>query len=80
MKNQFNASTGENKKYFIYDMHKLAVDATFTHMKYKEVINSYGYRRAKDMYKEYIQLEDTRVMVSLDPDSLTILHNKVSLR
>ena len=30
---KFTTSTGEKKKYFMHDMHKLAVDMTFTQMK-----------------------------------------------
>ena len=32
------------------------------------------------MYKEYTQLEDIKVMLALNPDSLIISHNKGALR
>ena len=34
--------TGKNKKYFMHGMHKLAVDVTFTQIKYNKGINKYG--------------------------------------
>ena len=33
---QLTTSTGEKKKYFMHDMHKLAVDVTFTQMTAKK--------------------------------------------
>ena len=35
---------GRRKKYFMHDMHKLAVDVTFTQMTAKKVINKHGER------------------------------------
>ena len=34
--------TGKKKKYFMHGMHKLAVDVTFTQIKYNKGINKYG--------------------------------------
>ena len=39
---QFTTSTGEKKQYFIYNMHKLAADVTFTLMTAKKDIKKYG--------------------------------------
>ena len=41
---QFSTSTGERKKYFMHDMHKLVVDVTFTQMTAKKGINKHGER------------------------------------
>ena len=68
---QFTPSTGEKKKYFMHDMHKLAVDATFTQMTAKKGIQKHGERAVEAMYKEYTQLEDMKVMGSLNNDSFT---------
>ena len=39
---QFNTSTVEKKKYFMHDMHKLAVDVTFTQMTAKKGLKKHG--------------------------------------
>ena len=64
----------------MHDMHKLAVDVTFVQMTAKKGIKKYGERVVEAMNKEYIQLEDMKVMGSLNPNSLTISQNKVALR
>ena len=56
----------------MYDMHKQAVDVTFTQMMTKIGIKKYGERAVTAMYKEYIQLEDMKVMGALNPGSLKI--------
>ena len=38
---QFTTSTREKKKYFMHDMHKIAVDVTFTQMTVKKGINKW---------------------------------------
>ena len=68
--NQFTTSTEENKKDFMHDMHKLAVDMTFTQTTAKKSIKKHGEREAEAMYKEYAQLEDMKVMGELNPESL----------
>ena len=40
--NQFTTITGEKKKYFMHDMHKLAVDVTSTQMTAKKGIKKHG--------------------------------------
>ena len=77
---QFTPSTGEMKKYFMHDMHKLAVDATFTQMTAKKGIQKHGEGAVEAMYKEYTQLEEMKLMVELKPDSLTRSQNKGALR
>ena len=47
----FSTSTGEKKKYFMHDMHKLAVDVTFTQMTAKKGIKKHGKRAVAYMYK-----------------------------
>ena len=54
---QFTTSTREKKKYFIHDMHKLAVDVTFTQMKAMKGIKKHGEIAVADIYKEYTQLD-----------------------
>ena len=54
-------------------MHKLAMDVTFTQMTSKKGIKKHGDRAVEAMYKEYIQLEDMKVMGALNPDILTRL-------
>ena len=49
-------------------------------MKSKKGIKNHGERVVADMYKEYIQLEDMKVMGEMDPGSLTQSQKKVSLR
>ena len=44
-------STRKRNKYFMHDMHKLAVDVKFTHMKAKNGIKNHGEIAAADMYK-----------------------------
>ena len=77
---KFTTRTGEKKKYFMHDMHKLAVDVTFTQMTTKKGIQKYGEISVSAMYKEYKQLEDIKVMGSLNPNILTISQNKGALR
>ena len=77
---QFTTSTGEKRKYFMHDMHKIAVDMTFAQMTDKKGIKKHGEIEVTVMYKEYKQLEYMKVMRSLNPDSLTISQNKVALR
>ena len=77
---QFVTSTGEKKKYFMHDMHKLAVDVTFAQMTAKRGIKKRGEREVVAIYKEYTQLEYMKVMGGLNPYSLTISQKKVSLR
>ena len=49
---QLTTSTGDGEKYFMHDIHKLAVDVTFKHMTTKKGIRKYGYRTVAAMYKE----------------------------
>ena len=55
----------------MYEMNTLAVDVTFTQMTAKEGIKKHGERELVSMYKEYTQLEDTKVMGALEPERLT---------
>ena len=64
----------------MHDMHKLAVDVTFTQMTAKKGIRKHVERVVADMYNEYTQLEDMKLMGSLNPNSLTISQKKGSLR
>ena len=64
----------------MHDMHKLALDMTFTQMKSKKGIKNHGYRAVAIMYKEYTPLEYMRVTELLDPDSLTISQKKIALQ
>ena len=77
---QFATSTGERKKCFMYNIHKLAVDVTFTQMTAKKGIKKHGEIAVAAIYKEYTQLEYMKVMGALNPDSLTISQKKGSLR
>ena len=77
---QFATSTREKKKYFIHDMHKLAVDVTLTEMTAKKDIKKHGEIAVAAIYKEYTQLEYMKVMGALNPDSLTISQKKGALR
>ena len=77
---QFTTITGERKKDFMHDMHKLAVDVTFTQLVTKKGIKKHGERAASAMYKEYTQLEDMKVMGALNSDNLTRPQNKGALR
>ena len=63
----------------MHDMHKLAVDMTFTKMTAKKGIKKHGEIAVAAMYKEYTQLEDIKVMGELNPDNLTIPQNEVAL-
>ena len=76
---QFATSTGERKKCFMYNIHKLAVDVTFTQMTAKKGIKTHGERAVAAMYKEYTQLEEIKLMVALEP-GLTISQKKGALR
>ena len=64
----------------MHDMHKLAVDVTFTQMIAKKGIKKHGDRVVASMYKEYTQLEDIKVMGELKHYNLTRSQKKVSLR
>ena len=55
----------------MHDMQKLTVDVTFTYMTSKKGIKIYGGREVAAMYKEYMQLEDKKLMGEMDLDSLT---------
>ena len=57
-------------------MHKLAVDVTFTQMTDKKGTKKHGEREVADMYKEYTQLEEMKVMGELNPYNLTISQKK----
>ena len=48
---QFTTSTGEKKKYFMHDMHKLAVDVKSTQITAKKGIKKHGERAVASMYK-----------------------------
>ena len=61
-------------------MHKLAVDVIFTQITVNKDINNHGEIVLAEMYKEYKQQEDMKLMGELDPDSLTIPQKKGSLR
>ena len=61
----------------MHDMHKLAVDMTSTQIKYKKGIKNNVEIAVAAMYKEYTQLEYTKVMGALEPNSLTISQKKV---
>ena len=65
-------STGKKKKYFIHDMHKLAVNVTLTQTTANKVINKHRQREVAAMYKEYTQKEKMKVMGAIDPGILTI--------
>ena len=77
---QFTTSTREKKKYFMHDMHKLAMDVTFIQMTAKKGIKKHGEIAVASIYKEYTQLEYMKVMGALNPDSLTISQKKGALR
>ena len=49
------ASTGKKKKQFMHNMHKLAVNVTFTHMTAKKGIKRHVERVVANIYKEYTQ-------------------------
>ena len=63
----------------MHDMHKLAVDVTFTKMMSKNGIKKHGVRAVEAMYKEYKQVEDMKVIGALIPDSLTRSQKKRAL-
>ena len=73
---QFTISTGEKNKYFMHDMHKPAVDVVFAQMTAKKCIKKHGERTVTSMYRKYTQLEDMKLMGSMNPDSLTISQKK----
>ena len=50
------------------NMHKIAVDATFTQMSAKKGINGRDKRAIPATYKEYTKLQETEVMGALDLD------------
>ena len=64
----------------MHDMHKLAVDVTFTQMTARKGIQKHGERAVADMYKEYTQVEDMKAMGALNPDSPKRLQKKGALR
>ena len=76
---QFANSTGEKKKYFMHDMHKLAMDVIFAKMTANKGIKNME-KAVVAMYKEYTHLEYMKVMGALKPDSLTRSQKKGSLR
>ena len=45
---------GGIKKYFLHDIHKLALDVTFTPIRANKGINKHGWRAVAAMYKEYM--------------------------
>ena len=63
-------STKKKKKYFMHEMHKLAMDMTFTHMTSKKDIKNHVKIAVSEMYKECKQLEDMKVMGVLEPNRL----------
>ena len=64
------ASTGNKKIYFMRDMHKLAVNFISTQTTANKGINNHGKRYVAAIYKKYTQLEDMKLIVELDSDSL----------
>ena len=68
------------RKTCMHDMHKLAMDVTFTQMTAKKGIKKHGEIAVAAIYKEYTQLEYMKVMGALNPDSLTISQKKGALR
>ena len=64
----------------MHDMHKLAMDVTFTLMTAKKGIKKHGEREVAAINKEYTKLEDMKVMGGMNPDSLTISQKKGALR
>ena len=74
-----NSPALKRRKICFHDIHKLAMDVTFTQMTAKKGIKKDGERELIAMYKEYTQLEDMKLMGELDLNSLTISHKKVSL-
>ena len=52
-------------------MHKISLYVMFTLMTEKKGIKIHGERTTESMYKEYTQLEDMKVMRSLEPGILT---------
>ena len=46
-------STGNKRKYFMHDMHKLAVDVTFTQTTANKDIKNHVERAVTKMYKEF---------------------------
>ena len=44
------------KKEFIHDIHKIAVDATFTKITAKKGITIYGKRAIESMYNDYAHI------------------------
>ena len=48
---QFTTSTGEKKKYFMRDMHKIDRGVTFTQVVAKKGIKNHGEREVAAMYK-----------------------------
>ena len=59
----------EGKKEFMHDMHKIFLDATFTQMTAKKGINRHNKREISDMYMDYTQIEDMKLIVGLQPHS-----------
>ena len=56
------------------------MNVKFTEMTANKGIKKHGEIELSDMYKEYTQLEDMKVMGSLNPDSLTRSQKKESPR
>ena len=61
-------------------MHKISLYVMFTLMTEKKGIKIHGKRTTESMYKEYTQLEDMKVMRSLEPGILTKSQKIGSLR
>ena len=55
----------------MHDMQNVSVDVMLTQMTSKKGIKIHNESAIASMYKEYTQLEEMKVMVVLDPESLT---------
>ena len=71
-------NTGIKKKIML-DMHKIAVDVTFTLMTAKKGINTHLEQAVSAMNKDYYRIEDIKVMGALDLDSLKKSQKRVAL-
>ena len=71
--NQF-ITTEEEEKEFMHDMHKIALDAKFTQMSTKKLIQRHRERAIEDMYEENTQTDDMKVMEALEPIIITKSH------
>ena len=68
--------TEKKKKYFMRNMHKLAVDVKFTQIITNRCIKKHREIMVSAMYKEYIHLENMKLMGALDPKIFTRSHKK----